>query len=277
MFETAVRLVFRTLSCVAIVMTLTGCEWLKGLPQGNDPKLESTFDRLNAAIERRDADFLRSQFAPEAIDADFDDRLRATLESLPKGTALSRERAIYLSTLHSLSGEDARSLHTVAYQTRFPQAWALVTIDLRSEGDSYRMTRLGITPLRDDLRKLSSFWSAPDTILHWSVLLAALVCILLSLSTLVIIVVRRKDIRRPALWFLFVLVGVGGVSMNWTTGDLAYSMFRVGVPVVSMTRHSEFVPWTIVVGLPLGALLFWYRYPAILNPPSHGRWSGRRR
>lgn len=78
-----------------------------------------------------------------------------------------------------------------------------------------------------------------------------------------------SNTARKWLWVPFVLIGLWGVTFNWTTGELKpsfvtitetsfyvsfiqFKLFGVGV-----TTTGPFHPWIVEIGAPIGALLYW--------------------
>ena len=61
-------------------------------------------------------------------------------------------------------------------------------------------------------------------------------------------------------WALFILVGVGSLTMKWSTGKCRYEAFRVVVLSVAGVRSpAAGSPWLLSVAFPLGALLYLFK------------------
>ncbi|MGE0210398.1 MAG: hypothetical protein AB7S41_01770 [Parvibaculaceae bacterium] len=253
------------MACVVIFVGLSACNMLQETISGGNPAANKIFENANQAIEGRNEDALRDLFAPETIDENFDAKLKAILELLPEGEVVARERADYRAgSFTSLLGQTARETYSTAYQYQYPNGWALISMAASGEAGTLKLTGMNVTRIGGDLRQLNSFWRNGDTPWHWAFLLATLFVTLFILATLAVIVWRRKNIRRPWLWFGFALFGVGILGLNWSTGDLSYALLGIQMLGAGMSRGSEFMPWILKVGLPIGAIIFWIRYPQIL-------------
>ena len=60
-------------------------------------------------------------------------------------------------------------------------------------------------------------------------------------------------IRWP--WLLFMLFGIGSLSINWTTGETQFSALTLRLFAASVDQ-IRYGPWIVSVSFPLGALAF---------------------
>ena len=77
---------------------------------------------------------------------------------------------------------------------------------------------------------------------------------LFSLYALVLCV-RTRLRGKKWLWIVAILLGVGALSVNWTTGQWNFQPAYVQLLSASATA-SPYGPWVISVSVPLGAILF---------------------
>ncbi len=83
----------------------------------------------------------------------------------------------------------------------------------------------------------------------------------------------NKNVKRKWIWIIFILVGLWGANFNWATGEignefiqatsksvkfqfLQFHLFGAGI-----IKAGPFRPWIISIGIPVGAVLYWY-WPA---------------
>jgi energy-coupling factor transporter transmembrane protein EcfT len=65
-----------------------------------------------------------------------------------------------------------------------------------------------------------------------------------------------SNIKYRFLWLIFIIVGLGGFALNWTTLDITY--FPTTVYLFGMKLdYGYYAPTTLTCGLPIGALLYW--------------------
>lgn len=76
---------------------------------------------------------------------------------------------------------------------------------------------------------------------------------------------RRRDLPRRWLWLAAIVLGIGKIGLNWTTGQtvvvpLAFQLLSVGA-----IREAGSSSWMLYLSIPLGALVFLFR-----SVPSRG-------
>jgi len=82
-------------------------------------------------------------------------------------------------------------------------------------------------------------------------------------------VIRDKNLNRKWLWFIFVIFGFYGMTLNWTTGQISsnfmsmnpnggfkFSIVKFNLLGSSFTRSGLFYPWILDWGFPLGAVIY---------------------
>lgn len=80
---------------------------------------------------------------------------------------------------------------------------------------------------------------------------------LFSLYTAVLCL--RSKVSWKLLWFLFIILGVGQLTLNFTTGQLMTRPFSIQLLGASFFRMGVYGPWLFSVSWPLGAVLFYFR------------------
>ena len=60
------------------------------------------------------------------------------------------------------------------------------------------------------------------------------------------------------LWILFILIGVGKVAINWTTGEWQVSPLSIQLLSASVFNDGRRT-LTVAVSVPVGAILFLFR------------------
>lgn len=84
-------------------------------------------------------------------------------------------------------------------------------------------------------------------------------------------VVRRRPPRRW-LWAAVALVGVGKLSLNWTTGSIGFLPLQVRLLGVGIFQAGgPYAPWVLSVALPLGAIIAQIRMRRPPHEPEAGQ------
>jgi hypothetical protein len=93
----------------------------------------------------------------------------------------------------------------------------------------------------------------------------ALLAVAVTLFALVAIV--RSHVRRKWLWALGAMVGIGKVTLTWTTGAWAIKPLSVTLFSAGIVQEGATEPWVLSAAFPFFAVLFlirhgWRRRPA---------------
>lgn len=141
------------------------------------------------------------------------------------------------------------------FQYEFPRAWMLARAFLhRSAGGAVVVKGMHVQPLPDSLQHLNAFTFTGKGPLHYAILAAALAFPLFTLAVLVVCL-RTAGLRRRWLWALVTLLGVTGVTLNWTTGTIAFQTAAIHLLGAGFTTNP-YSPVFLTVSFPLGAMLF---------------------
>jgi hypothetical protein len=147
--------------------------------------------------------------------------------------------------------------YNLTYQFGYDSAWVLVNIawDELLEGKR-QIIGMNVYPLPEPLQQTHAFTFKRAGPLHYIFFTAAILLPIFTIVTLVVCI-RTKLARRKWLWILFILFGVGQVWINWTTGQLGFSLLSFQLFGGSAMAASIYSPWIISISLPVGAVLFW--------------------
>jgi hypothetical protein len=72
----------------------------------------------------------------------------------------------------------------------------------------------------------------------------------------------RRGLRRKWLWFIFILFGIGQLSVDWNSGAWEFSPLHFLLFSASAVSPG-YGPWVVSTALPLGAA--WYLARRFLN------------
>jgi hypothetical protein len=175
-----------------------------------------------------------------------------------------------LNTFTSASGEERRTLS---------KDWAVTFDDGRVMVVFIQIIQVNDGPIRIEGYRFReadpALWAEPETLgpARIAVLVVAGLTPLLILGGIVA-VFRIRRLRRRWLWLLVCVITVPTVQFNWSTENLSVLAPTVAsgegnwslqlmiwvVTGVEIAKAGDYHPWLITIGMPLGALLFWFRY-----------------
>jgi hypothetical protein len=85
------------------------------------------------------------------------------------------------------------------------------------------------------------------------------------LGTLVL-VLRTAVPRRRWLWAIAVLIGIGKLSFNWSTGQVSVGLLQVTLLGSGFVKPAPFGLLTLMTSLPVGAIAFLWKRRSWLAP-----------
>ena len=144
------------------------------------------------------------------------------------------------------------------FEYQFDNGWNLANVALRKVGDTYVIVGLNVYQTDSSQRDVNNFVLAGKSGIHYLVLvLATTVPIFILVS--VVYFFKTPITQRKWLWFFFILIGIGSIKINWTTGDYAIEILHLQLLGAGATAMGPHAPWIISAGLPVGAIIFWVR------------------
>jgi len=182
--------------------------------------------------------------------------LRPALERMAALIPAGRARSVQIVGAQKQYRDGVTSIaFTIEYA--FADGWLLAQVALAEQGGQRRITALHITPRTQSLEQEHAFRLAGKGASQYVVLAGALASLALSLCALVVCA-RTRGLRRKGLWVVFILLGFGKLTVNWTTGELF--LLPLSVQLFGASAMAELgAPWMIAASLPVGALVFLLR------------------
>jgi hypothetical protein len=145
----------------------------------------------------------------------------------------------------------------LSFEYQFPSKWLLINVATQKKGGVSTIIGFNVYPLSDSLENINRFTLTGKTPLQYATLAFAILIPLFILSVLVLCI-RTKMTKRKWLWIIFILFGIGRLTVNWTTGQ-----WQVAPLYFLLLGSGAFAPpygaWLISISLPLGAILFLFR------------------
>lgn len=145
----------------------------------------------------------------------------------------------------------------LSYQIEHSKGWLAGTVVIAHEAGVASITSARFNRIPASLEELNRFTFANKGAGHYAIFAAAIAVVVFIIWTLV--VCARSTIRRKWLWVIFILLGIGTVKLNWSTGETRVQPISVQLLGASGSAAGPYAPWTIGVSLPLGAIVFLLR------------------
>lgn len=180
-----------------------------------------------------------------------DDALMSLALFLNAGEA---PKAVTLVT-RNVNTVDGVTHYDLGYQYEFAKDLRLIELNLTKTGGVTKIAGLHTYAITVPLQQINAFrlrFKAPQ---HFVFLAAWVLMALFTLGT-AIACWRTPMGRGKGLWLLIILLGFGEFAINWTTGTIYYDLMALELFAVGFYRDLAGV-WTLQIGFPLGAILFW--------------------
>jgi hypothetical protein len=150
---------------------------------------------------------------------------------------------------------DGVTHYDLGYQYEFAKDLRLIELNLAKTGGVTKIAGLHTYAITVPLQQINAFRFKFKTTRFFVFLAAWLAMALFTLVT-AIVCWRTPMGRSKPLWLLIILLGFGEFAINWTTGMIYYDLVALEIFAVGFTRDLAGV-WTLQIGFPLGAILFW--------------------
>lgn len=228
---------------------LAGCsvkQWLNHAAPETTAKARSEFD----ALRHRQYDRIVASFGSGLDLAEARPKLDAMAALVPAGEPLSVKTVGAHMACDSRKGCD----YDVTLEYQFSSAWMLVELTDHQQDGKSEVTNFHVQQLGESLEEINRFTLIGKSAVQCGVLLMALGMAGVTLWALVLCI-RTPMARLKWLWILFILVGFGRMDVDWTTGEASYRIAHV-LLFSSGFYGMPYGSWTIMFGIPVGALLF---------------------
>jgi hypothetical protein len=259
------RVVTGIVALLAAVVLVAGCSKASLLNAFVSPEDEGLAKHYIEALKSGHIDEIEKNLDPSVTSAtpDIQQALTHLAGLIPAEDPLSVK--LVGSNTISVSNSDG-TLHksSITFEYQYPDRWLLINVVTQKRGDISTILGLNVQPLSDSLENINHFSLSNKSALQYGVLVAAVVAPLLTIYALVLCV-RTKIARRKWLWIVFILLGVGSFSVNWTTGAWGFQPLYVQLFSSGM-KAATYGPWIVSVALPLGAIIFLLRRKSLAAP-----------
>lgn len=147
-----------------------------------------------------------------------------------------------------------RTTRNLTFEYGFHGTWILLSVATQEVSGRTTLIGLHIQRLAQSIEEQNRFTLVGKSPLQYSILMLTVLFPLLTLYALVVCV-KRKPSGRKWPWILFILVGIGRVAVNWTTG--AWAVIPISFQLFSASAvRPLYGAWTLAVSVPLGAVVF---------------------
>jgi hypothetical protein len=142
----------------------------------------------------------------------------------------------------------------VDYELGDARGWVVANVAVRERGAEWSVEGVNAQGTAGPLSELNRFRLAGQTPVRYLWLLLMLVAGGASAAAAAVIAWTRGMPRRW-WWVIVALFGMGQFALNWTTGQLDFSLFQFQLLSAGVVKTGPVAPWILTFSLPMGAVV----------------------
>jgi hypothetical protein len=179
--------------------------------------------------------------------------LHATLEQMSNLIPAGEPVSVKVVGAQTFYEAGANSVNTT-FEFDFGGKWFLINVAVKSKDGTKTIVGFHVNPEARSLEDQNRFNLSGKSAAQYIVLGTAITAALFSLYALLLCVSTKLPGRKWP-WVLFIIFGIGKVTVNWSTAQ--WGVAPVSVQLFSASAMSAFSgPWLVSASLPLGAIVF---------------------
>jgi hypothetical protein len=249
---------------LTLLCALVGCDrasmMRKMIPAQDATLAEHYMD----AIRHKEYETVEQRAAPSIAGPDLRNSLAdlAAIFPNPAEEPIS-VKPVAINLLRKAGGATNTSI-TLEYE--FSNEWVLAEVTTQKVDSVATITGVHAKSIPESVESQNGFSLKNKDTSQYVVLFLAVLAPVFTLYALMLCI-RTKIEKRKWLWIIFILVGVGKLTVNWTSGQvyvmpLAFQILSGGAMALG------YAPWMIYVSLPIGAIIFLVYRDSISASPS---------
>jgi hypothetical protein len=213
------------------------------------PEKHQFFLNFLSLLQNGRDDMVRNLLAPNIRDSD-SQKLDDLTQALQKAGPVTACHLINVSW----DGDST----ALVYFLDFENASAAVDFKIHASVDgNYLVDTFSLHPADVTFRQICQFRLSNRSFFEYLFLLAAFA--LFMANSAVLARCLFTPLKRKWLWVIFILVGIGSLTMDWLPDPIFhFSVFSFGFPVASLSKNPLTDPWQVELTFPLGMLVFWW-------------------
>ena len=264
---------YRLIAGLSLLLACAACSFSE--PFGDpeqvfaDPDAYAYTDRVVDTIKMRDVEGFIALAHPEILELENPgEPVRAAMDLFPEGRDLTFERYFAENRV----GQDEHAGMPI-YMSVFDVSdgdgfWQVILAVGEHDGDCCVTTYWKVAPVDTAPSRVHALSLSGKGPVHY-VFLALLFIVPIFMLATAAACILNKHVTLKWVWVPAILVGLWGVTFNWSTGAIGHEFFswdgtqfkfqllKLHLLGVSVSKFGMFQPWLIAIGSPVGAVLYW--------------------
>lgn len=234
------------------VLLGSGCSQEAMLNRLTTAEERSAAIRFVEAVRRNDRRYLMSVMEPEVWRGS-QAQLDPARSMFPAGDL--RWMATGAATHTIDTGSNTMAIKEIVLEGSSGGRWIVAAVVTRYRDGAAEVVSWSVTPFSAPPGEPNAFTLSGKSVLHWLWLALCIGVPLLSIAAIVSIW-RGPRIRWRVLWTLGCLIGLAGLTMNWTTGAIFFQLIRVQLLGAGLVKPGPYAPWFLTVSVPVVVLFY---------------------
>jgi hypothetical protein len=241
-----------------------GCDQRAILQKFSSPQDQSVAKQYISDLRAGKFDVIENDLAANLRTPQTHATLVRMAAMLPAGAPTSAT-LIGAQTLYTPDG--VRTNTTFEY--RWGGRWFVCNVAILKSKTHTTIVGFNVDPEKSSIEDQTRFTLTGKSALQYAILTGAIAAFTVSVYALVACI-RARGLARKWLWIIFVIVGFGRLSINWTTGAVGFQLLYINL-FSAGAFAPLYGPWTIAMAAPVGALVFlWRRWRGELTRAAAG-------
>lgn len=242
--------------------TLSGCDQAAMMDKTASTENVEAAKHYIALLRNHQYDLIEKDLDPSIKPANIEEILAGMAAMIPPQEPIAI-KVVGVQTFTATTNGETSTTTNITFEYEFSDRWLLANIATQKTETGFSIVGFRINPIPDSLENTNRFTLSGKEPLHYLVLTLAVIIPIFIIYTLVLCV-RTKMEKRKWLWILFIIIGIGQFTINWATGQWAFSPFSIQILGVGAFAPL-FGPWILTVSVPIGAIVFLLRRKKLIK------------
>lgn len=157
----------------------------------------------------------------------------------------------------SMLGDNGFTNYGIDYEYKVGSKFIYFTFGIREQNGKLTVTAFDGRIADDSLSKSHTFSLKDKGFLHYLFLFFAILIPIFIIVTLIFAI--KTKLTKKWLWIIGILFGFIKFSINWTTGQVGFSLINISILGAGFSKSGNIAPWILSFSLPIVAIIFWYK------------------
>lgn len=190
----------------------------------------------------------------------------------PDSLAKLREASLPFADIQFLSIEVVGSniqktpqgqISLLTYQIESQNGWILTTIVVNERTGSMKVTGFHWYRIARPLGETNAFTFSGKSPAHFVIFGLAFIMVIFIGGTTIMCILSR--IQSKWLWIMFIIVGLGQLNLNWTTGEINFNILYIQLFGAGYSKSGIYAPWIFSISIPIGAIAFLFKRKKLIE------------